>query len=131
MQIIMFLLSLFLIGCVLYGIASGVHIIQRGFLRLTNSRNDDNVPTAKSASVALPTAEPDNPREPCPEALTLQHNIAKLRELFALFQQGALTQEEFQSMKQRLLAAAQSPPNTPETGTSQIFYSTLQPESID
>lgn len=112
MQIIMFLLGLFLIGCVLYGIASGVQIIQSGFLRLTKSRNADNVPTAKSTSVTLPIAEPDNPREPSPEILALQDNIAELRELFALFQQGALTQEEFKNMKQRLLAAAQSAPNT-------------------
>lgn len=111
MQIIIFLLGLFLIGCVLYGIASGVQSIQRGVLRLTNSRNDDKVPTAKSASATQPTAEPDTPREPCPKASPLQHNIAELRELFALFQQGALTQEEFQDMKRRLLTATQSPSN--------------------
>lgn len=60
MQIIIILLCLFVIGCVLYGIASGVQIIQRCFSLLANSRNDDKASTAKSASVILTTAEPDN-----------------------------------------------------------------------
>jgi hypothetical protein len=109
----MFLLGLFLIGCILYGIASGIQIIQRGFLWLTKGKSDDNLSTAKSISVVLPTAELENPRDTCPESLTLEHNIAKLRELFVLFQQGAITQEEFQNMKQRLLSTEQSPPQSP------------------
>lgn len=110
MQIIIFLLCLFLIISALCGIASGVQMIQRGFSRLANSRKD-KAPTAKPASVTLPTAEPDNAKEPAPEVSSLQHDIAELRELFALFQQGALTQEEFESMKRRVLAATQSPSN--------------------
>ena len=106
MQIIIFLLVLFLIGCMLYGIASGVQSIQLGILRLTNSRNDDKIQKRKSASITLPIVEPGNPNEQCPEASALQQNIAELRELSALFQQGALTQDEFQGLKQRLLAAA-------------------------
>ena len=90
MQIIIFLLSLFLIGCVLCGIASGVQMIQRGFSRLATSRNDGKAP----------------------EVSPLQHNIAELRELFALYQQGALTQEEFQRMKHHLVATTESPTNS-------------------
>lgn len=111
MQIIIILLCLFVIGCVLYGIASGVQIIQRCFSLLANSRNDDKASTAKSASVILTTAEPDNAKKPDPEVSLLHQSIRELRELFALFQLGALTQEEFQSIKRRLLAATQSPPN--------------------
>jgi hypothetical protein len=33
----------------------------------------------------------------------IQSSIAELRDIFALYQQGALTQEEFEAMKQRLL----------------------------
>ena len=112
MQIIIFLLSLFLIGCVLCGIASGVQMIQHVFSRLANSRNDGKAPAAKSTSVTLPTAEPDKTKELAPEVSPLQHNIAELRELFALYQQGALTQEEFQRMKHHLLAATESPSNS-------------------
>lgn len=111
MQIIMFLLGLFLIGCVLYGIALGVQSIQRLFLQLTKSRSGEKIAPAKPASVTLPTTEPDKEIEPAPEVSSLQHDIAELRELFALLQQGALTQEEFESMKRRLLAATVSPPN--------------------
>lgn len=111
MQIIIFLLGLFLIGCVLYGVASGVQTIQRGFSRLANSGIDDNAPTVKAASVTLPTTEPDNAKEPAPDVSRPQHYIGELRELFTLFQQGALTWEEFQSMKRQLLAATQSPSN--------------------
>lgn len=111
MQIIIFLLGLFLIGCLLYGIASGVQTIQRGFSRLTNSKIDDKAPTVKAVSVTLPITAPDNAKEPVPDVSLAQHYIGELRELFALFQQGALTQEEFQSMKRHLLASTQSPPN--------------------
>lgn len=114
MQIILFLLTLYLIGCVLYGIASGVQSIQHGFSRLSNSRKDDEGPAAKAAPATPPSAEPDNANESCPEASPLQQNIAALRELFALFQQGALTEQEFQSIKRRLLADTQSPPESPK-----------------
>lgn len=90
MKIIIFLLGVFLIGCVLCGIASGVQMIQRGFSRLATSRNDGKAP----------------------EASPLQHNIAELRELFALYQQGALTQEEFQRLKHHLVGSMESPPNS-------------------
>ena len=38
----------------------------------------------------------------------LQHSIEVLRELFTLYQQGALTQEEFDGMKQCLLVGTKT-----------------------
>ena len=39
-QFILFLLGLFAIGCVLYGISAGVQVIQHGISRLTEGAND-------------------------------------------------------------------------------------------
>lgn len=40
---------------------------------------------------------------PLTEASAMQRSIDELRDIFALYQQGALTQAEFESMKQCLL----------------------------
>lgn len=116
MQLISFLLGLFAIGCVLYGISAGVQIIQRGFSWLIGNRaHDDAMSPASPIPVSLQTA---SAKEPISELLStalssntsatspLHHSISELRELFALYQQGALTQEEFEGMKQSLLASA-------------------------
>jgi len=89
---VFFLLGLFAIGCVLYGISAGVQLIQRGFSGLACGGRKQGMPT--------PPISPPS-----------QHGIHELRELFALHQQGALTQEEFQSMKRHLLATTQSAPH--------------------
>lgn len=118
-QFILFLLGLFAIGCVLYGIAAGVQIIQRGFAYLAEGARDsasDKRPlaaplppgTAKPANA--PAAQPEAFRPgvkastPPAEASSMQRRIDELRDIFALYQQGALTQAEFEGMKQYLLA---------------------------
>ena len=115
-QFILFLLGLFAIGCVLYGISAGVQIIQRGFAYLAEGARDgasDKRPlatphspdTAKPADA--PAAQPEAFRPastPPAEASPMQRSIDELRDIFALYQQGALTQAEFESMKQYLLA---------------------------
>ena len=111
MQMIMLLLGLFVIGCMLYGITAGVQVVQRGLSRLANSRHNGDVPAARPAPVTLPTAEPDNAKEPPSEKSPFQRNIGELREIFALYQQGGLTQEEFQDLKHHLLTAIQSKQN--------------------
>ncbi len=117
-QLILFLLSLFAIGCVLYGISAGVQIIQRGFAWLAESARDDAsdkkplitpLPpsTAKAANAPASQREAARPEvkagsQPA-EASPMQRGIDELRGIFALYQQGALNQEEFESMKQDLL----------------------------
>lgn len=97
MQIILFMLGLFTIGCVLYGIAAGVQVIVRGFTHLAGNAKG-------SAPDAGPSATPPSPAMPkTTNASPLQRSIDELRALFTLYQQGALTQAEFENMKQCLL----------------------------
>lgn len=115
-QFILFLLGLFAIGCVLYGISAGVQIIQRGFAYLTEGARDDASDNKRPLTTPLPpgTAKPaDAPAAqpqafrpastPPAEASPMQRSIDELRDIFALYQQGALTQAEFEGMKQYLL----------------------------
>lgn len=114
MQIILFLLALFAIGCVLYGISAGVQTIARGFTRLTEGVRN-SAPPEEASPISLPTATAKTANDSAPEkqnqkpwgneggASPIQRSIDELREIFALYQQGALTQAEFESMKQYLL----------------------------
>ena len=118
-KLILFLLALFAIGCVLYGISAGVQIIQRGFSWLAESARDDasdNSPlvtplptsTVKIADAPAAPQEDSKPESPTniqlAKASPIQRSIDELRDIFALYQQGALTQAEFENMKQYLLA---------------------------
>ena len=115
-------LGLFASGCVLYGISSGVQMIQRGFAYLAESAREESPPkkprvtplppaTGKAADAPATRKEtdaPTGPQAPAPaetQASPMQRSIGELRDIFALYQQGALTQEEFEGMKQYLLAS--------------------------
>ena len=119
-QFILFLLGLFAIGCVLYGISSGVQMIQRGFAYLAESAREESPPkkprvtplppaTGKAADAPATRKETDaragtQAHAPAQtQASPMQRSIGELRDIFALYQQGALTQAEFESMKQYLL----------------------------
>ena len=119
-QFILFLLGLFAIGCVLYGISSGVQMIQRGFAYLAESASNDALdkkplitplPPATGKAANASTARQETPSSetktntPAPEGSTMQRSIDELRGIFALYQQGALTQAEFEGMKRSLLTA--------------------------
>ena len=119
-QLILFLLGLFTIGCVLYGIAAGVRLIQCGLAYLTKSERKQT-PSKKSCVTPLSPAmeKTSGPSTAQTEVLApagmqteastnagvspIQHSIGELRDIFSLYQQGALTQDEFESMKQCLL----------------------------
>lgn len=118
-QFILFLLGLFAIGCVLYGISAGVQIIQRGFSYLAESARDgasDKKPLITSVApdaskpADMPAAQRDavqpetKASTPPAKVSPMQRSIVELREIFALFQQGALTEAEFENMKQCLLS---------------------------
>ena len=117
-KFILLLLSLFAIGCVFYGISAGVQIIQRGFSWLAESARDDASdkrplitplpPSTVNIADALTARQEDSMPEPTvntplTEASAMQRSIDELRDIFALYQQGELTQAEFESMKQFLL----------------------------
>lgn len=118
MQIILFMLGLFAIGCVLYGISEGVQVIMRGFARLAGGAKDSapgtnplaaspSSATAKAANASAPrrdTPQPEAGAGKPANASPLQRSIDELRDIFALYKQGALTQAEFEDMKQCLLA---------------------------
>lgn len=131
MQLILFLLGLFAIGCLFYGISAGVRIIQRGFAYLAESAHDGALdkrplvtplPSSTGENSDSPAAQRKDARPevkactPPAEASPMQRSIDELRDIFALYQEGALTQEEFEGMKRSLLA-----PITPSfIHTSQV-----------
>lgn len=111
MQVIMLLLGLFVIGCMLYGITAGVLVVKRGLSWLANGRHNEDL-TEIRPSVTLTTALLDNAKEPPAEASLFQRNMLELREAFVLYQEGALTKEEFQDLKHHLLTFIDSKQNT-------------------
>lgn len=119
MQIIFLLLGLFALGCVLYGISSGVQIIVRGFARLTKGTRNSAPPiktspvslsaaTLKTANESVPMQQDQKPETSAMGVSSIQRSIDELREIFSLYQQGALTQEEFEGLKKCLLFNIQS-----------------------
>jgi len=115
MQLILFLLGLFAIGCLLYGISAGVRIIQRGFAWLAGGTGNNATSTepspgslhpvcAKTAAEPVPRQQDETPWRSASGASPVQRSIDELRDIFALYQQGALTQEEFEGMKRCLLS---------------------------
>lgn len=113
MQFILFLLVLFAIACLLYGLSAGVQTIQRalaslaGNTRHTAQQREPLPPslssgTEKTADPAAPEEEGEDARASASDASPTRHGIDELRKLFLLYQQGALTQEEFESMKRYL-----------------------------
>lgn len=103
-QFILFLLGLFAIGCVFYGISAGVQMIQRGFSYVVESAIDD----ASDKRPLVDSLPPGMNSTPTAKASSMQHGIDELRTLFALYQQGALTQAEFEGMKRSLLVASKN-----------------------
>lgn len=83
MKIIFFLLVLFLIGCLLHGIAAGVQTIFRGATKLTGE-----IP----AKASMPPSRAQSP-------------LNELQQLYQLYQEGALTREEFAQFKQYIFTA--------------------------
>ena len=121
------LLGLFLVGCLLYGIYSGVGAIVRGASRAPAKRREPlssaPAPPATAPRISAPAAPPDmapaqvfaqshdaggtsgaNPSS-ASSASSVTSAPGELKALFELHQSGALTPEEFAQMKQHLLSA--------------------------
>lgn len=79
------LLGLFLIGSILHGLYLGLRSVARGLSRL---QSPPAVQDATAAAVG---------------AAGIQRGIDELSTLFDLYQRGALTQAEYEALKQALL----------------------------
>lgn len=90
MKLIFLLIVLFVLGCLLYGIYAGVSAIGRIGARIGDQEHEP-----------MPCPLPNGAETP-PKAS--QNYVAELQALFALHQSGALTAEEFEILKQRLLS---------------------------
>ncbi len=97
MQFIFLLLSLFAIGCVLYGISAGVQTITRGATRLAGGH---------CAKAETPRAAPSS----------AQSCLHELQELHRLYQGGALSREEFDQFKQYILSTIAPKESEPGRG---------------
>lgn len=103
MQFILFLLLLFTIGCVLYGISAGVQGIQRGAARLAQYSDPKNKNTQK---------EPNHEARAETKKLTsTQRCLSILEELRELHQQGGLSQEDFNNLHKHLISSFSSTTN--------------------
>ena len=97
MQFILFLLLLFTIGCVLYGISAGVQGIQRGAARLAQYSDPKNKNTQK---------EPNHEaRAETKKLNSTQRCLSILEELRELHQQGGLSQEDFNNLQKHLISS--------------------------
>ena len=95
MKLIFLLIFSFVVACVFYGIYAGVAVIGRGAARMGGHRHrptDSNAPQIQS--LPANAAEPPAPS---------RGYVSELQALFALHQSGALTVNEFERLKQRLL----------------------------
>ena len=117
MQAILFLLGLFAIGCVLYGISAGVQLIRRGVSGLLQgarhvSTHGRSAPAGDAAARISPPVASRNqaPGAQPPASSPVQHGIGELRALFALYQQEALIAAEFEGLKRAVLASMAARP---------------------
>lgn len=100
MQIILFLLLIFTIGCVMYGISAGVQGIQRGasgFAHYCDPKNKSQ----KIKSITETHTESKN------QILT-QCCLNILEQLRELHQQGGLSQEDFNDLHKLLISSFSS-----------------------
>lgn len=109
MQFILLLLLVFTIGCVLYGISAGVQAIRRSTAWFTEPKYGSGESIDKTA--LAPQVNPQSNKAHAPNLLDSQHSIDDLKTFFDLYQQGALTTEEFKEMKQHLLRSLRSMPS--------------------
>lgn len=90
MQFIFFLLGLFAIGCVLYGISAGVQIIQRGFSWLASSTDNSTAPFTEATNI--------------PSMTKPLSCVDELQTLFLLYQNCALTCHEYEQCKNHVIS---------------------------
>lgn len=110
-----FIVFLFLLVCFLWGVTAVVGgmraTVRSWFSRAEPAGPSLDMPSAQiyeagpAAPVAQKTALANSTQETASKAVPLRGDVGELRELFALFRQGALTREEYEQFKQHLLSA--------------------------
>ena len=95
MKFIFLLIVLFVLVCVFYGIYAGVSAIGRIGARIGDQEQEQEQ-EQESMPYSLPNSADIPPK-------ISQDYVTELQALFALHQSGALTAQEFESLKQRLL----------------------------
>ena len=103
-----FLVLLFLLFCFLWGISAivgGLREAVRSWFAKPNVPEPDSRPVHRPQEhviqdvIALPPRAQHNPTKP----LETSNPVTELRNLYELHQLGALSKDEFEAMKQRLL----------------------------
>lgn len=94
---ILLLIGTFLVVCLFYGIHSAVRTVSHGAARVRSRVNF-------AGTGAETLTEPEAPKGAAQRHASHQYSIDELRSLFALYQSGALTNEEFTQIKQHLLS---------------------------
>lgn len=101
MQLIFFLLVLFAIGCVMYGVSAGVQTVERGVKRVIQGMRPC---TTTDSDLMPPSSHNETP--------SARRGIDELQKAFTLYQTGALTQEEFDGLKSQILARIKTETST-------------------
>ena len=99
-QLIAFVIVVFTIACIFYGIAAGVQTIGRGAAHLTGGGHQRPLKSDKSSSAILPSAVGLTPAQRC---------VGELQKIYALRQSGGLSQTEFEELKCILLDDLSTP----------------------
>ena len=104
-----FVVFLFLLVCFLWGVTAVVGSLRASvrswFSKPEPVGSSPDIPSTQAhdasppASAAQKTAITHGLQVPSPKATSLQRDIDALRALFALHQQGVLTQQEFEQFK--------------------------------
>jgi hypothetical protein len=98
MQIIVVLIGLFFVASMFYGFAEGAKIVRRFVVWLFT-------PTFLRGSRAAKKPVPELPVKLMRRQSTAQSHLDELQELHNLYQNGALSREEFEQFKQSLLSS--------------------------
>jgi hypothetical protein len=95
MSFILFLIFIFLIFCLLYGVSSGVNLVTNGLSQKKKILEETTTIDVKLTD----TAKLKQPEIP----LGIQQCLSELQTLFSMYQQGALSSDEYEHLKQQLL----------------------------
>lgn len=96
LRVLITLIFVFLTFCVLYGISTGTNAAIRGLLKTRQK-------FSRAFSKPVPSKSLSNPLQFDKHHCTIQQGIVEIKNLFDLHTAGALTREEFDTLKQRLI----------------------------
>lgn len=98
MQLIFFLLGLFFIACIFYGIYAGVRTIICSATKIFGICSENSSPVETRSKLFENHCQP-SPSKSC---------VDELQAIFELHQSGVLTKDEFNQIKKMILSSASS-----------------------